>query len=729
MRALSGGLRPIVAKLTRTRASPSGTSRSALALRAWARLAFRTRLMLATGALFIVLVALRIHGSSIALAAAWWAPEEAREAFVAAPIVAGLEGAARAQAKKWLMTEPRRIRFDEWANEGTPYALAQFTHEPQFPLINRNVGAGQNMLVLPWAPVLHPVLVARPMTWGYLLLGPERGLAWSWWLQSLGCFVALFLLLELIVPGRPWLAVLGSFWFCSSAYVVCWSLWPAYVTGLGVFALLGVYWLTTSLRPAVILGSGLLAALAFSAFCMQLYPPWQVPLGYTFVAIFLGLLWRDRPAARVRHLLWLRLSALGLSLVTALLVLGLFFHATHDALVAFAESDYPGQRRLLGGDAPAWRLFGGFFNFFTKNFYAVTQEESPHDFNPSESAGFFLLLPAVVVAAIVSPRIRARLGPMVWALLPWVLLLGYFCVSEVPQWFAEVTLLGHAQGYRAQLALGLASIVCCIRLLAVSSGLPIDRETLRTAIVVFLICAGLYLWQGLELESRVHLFVRALPQPVMVVAVVAAALSALAAAGHSRAFAPVLVLGLLLTSGNFNPLAVGFPDWRKSELATAIRDVLATNDAVQGGAEPPLWLTYGGDYPSAGTLATLMGARSLGGVYYYPQPELWAPLDPKGKQRFRYNRFAITRLNYGELKSSRIEFQTRGPSLLTVTASPLNPKLWRMGARYVLTFGNEEGLARSKLELLNRGRNFAIWRIPAPRVPRGPRLVGSRPAP
>ncbi|MET0412607.1 MAG: hypothetical protein ABW217_14990, partial [Polyangiaceae bacterium] len=184
-----------------------------------------------------------------------------------------------------------------------------------------------------------------------------------------------------------------------------------------------------------------------------------------------------------------------------------------------------------------------------------------------------------------------------------------------------------------------------------------------------------------------------------------------------RSFALILVLGILVTSGNFNPLALGFPDWRKSELGTAIRDVLANDPAVQDGETPPLWLPYGGDYPSAGTLAVLMGARSLGGVYYYPQPELWAPLDPKGKERYRYNRFAITRLDYGQLRSSRIEFQTRGPSLLTVTASPLNPKLWRMGARYVLTFGDESALTRSKLELLHRGGNFAIWRIPAPRNP------------
>jgi hypothetical protein len=317
---------------------------------------------------------------------------------------------------------------------------------------------------------------------------------------------------------------------------------------------------------------------------------------------------------------------------------------------------------------------------------------------------------------------------VVWLSMAWLLGLGYFCVTEVPEWLASVTLLGHAQGYRAQLALGLASILCCIRLVAVAQGMPRDRETYRVALSVFLVCSGLYLWQCLDWETHVRLFARSVPQWVLAVAFIAALLSVLAALGYSRAFALLLVSAVLLTSANFNPLAVGFPDWRSSELAVAIRDVLAKDNRAPGDPAP-LWLTYGNRYPSSGTMAVLMGARALGGVYYYPQPDLWRPLDRKGRQRAKYNRFAITTLESGRIDSRQVDFRTNGPSLLTVFVSPLHPTLWHMGARYALTFGREGPLTEPPLKLLYRSeaRGFAIWRIPPPTVADPARVVRSPP--
>src|SRR5437870_2242417 len=83
----------------------------------------------------------------------------------------------------------------------------------------------------PWQfPVLHIATLARPATWGYFFLGGQRGLAWYWWFQVFACFTALYLLLVIVLKGHKGLAAFGSFWFCGSAYVVCWSLWPAHIT-------------------------------------------------------------------------------------------------------------------------------------------------------------------------------------------------------------------------------------------------------------------------------------------------------------------------------------------------------------------------------------------------------------------------------------------------------------------------------------------------------------------
>ena len=478
------------------------------------QLSFRARVLLVSAVLFAGLVAFEVHGSSMALAARTWAPDTAMQHFVASPLLRAMDPE---DAERWrvpLMAKPRHVLMDHWGRD-TLWSLAQFTHVPPFPVVNTNIGNGQNMLVMWWVPVSHLTTLARPMTWGYLLLGAQRGLAWAWWSQVFVCFGALYLLLELILPRRPWHAVLGAIWFCGSAYVACWSLWPAYLVGLGAAILVSVYSVLRSSRPWHIVASGAIAGLSFAGFVLQLYPPWQVPLGHTFLLLFIGLLWRDRPWTAWRHHGKVRCLGLCLALLCSGVILWSFVVSSADALHALANSEYPGNRRLVGGDCPLWRLFGGLYNAFTAE---VFTEET----NGSEASGFFLFLPAVLFAVTFSRRLRSGLGAIEWGLLSHSAFLTYYCVAQVPDWLASVTLMSRAQGYRAQIALGLSSIILSVRLLSLAAGLPRDRRAFATAVAVFVACAGFYFGQGVEFEANMHLFDGG-PRPAWVWAVSAKA--------------------------------------------------------------------------------------------------------------------------------------------------------------------------------------------------------------
>src|ERR1700690_4289531 len=161
---------------------------------AWfSHLSFRVRLLGAVWLLFAVLVALHIHGSSIALSAKLWAPQQAENHYLAQPILKALHGRAP-WLRDFLMAKSQAIRSDEWAIS-TMWSLAQFTHQPRFPVRNTNIGNGQNMLLISWVPVLHPASLVRPVTWGYLLFGAQAGLAWLWWFSPFFCFTMLYLAL------------------------------------------------------------------------------------------------------------------------------------------------------------------------------------------------------------------------------------------------------------------------------------------------------------------------------------------------------------------------------------------------------------------------------------------------------------------------------------------------------------------------------------------------------
>ena len=71
---------------------------------------------------------------------------------------------------------PQGIRSDDWALD-LPMIFSQLSHRPPFPVINRNIGTGMNMLLPIKAPVLYPTLLFQPGLWGFFV-GPAVGMSW-----------------------------------------------------------------------------------------------------------------------------------------------------------------------------------------------------------------------------------------------------------------------------------------------------------------------------------------------------------------------------------------------------------------------------------------------------------------------------------------------------------------------------------------------------------------------
>src|SRR4030095_7067607 len=278
-------------------------------------LTFRTKCLLSLWAFFIVLVAFGIHGASTGVTAEWWAPEKPYSGYLFNPSQNPSE-TGESWLQPLLMANARGIRWDELLVT-TPNALSQLAHRPRFPVVNTNIGEGQNMLLTPHAPVWHIVTLARPETWGYFFLGAQRGLAWYWWFRVFACFTVLQLLMEVILRGRQGLAAFGSFWFCASAYIVCWSLWPAQLVFFGALACLAAYHLLASQKRTTQLISGVLLGLGIPGFVMFLYPAWQVPIVYLFSFIFVGLFIRDKLYLSFKRVSMYRLLSLTIALALA----------------------------------------------------------------------------------------------------------------------------------------------------------------------------------------------------------------------------------------------------------------------------------------------------------------------------------------------------------------------------------------------------------------------------
>ncbi|WP_423814382.1 DUF7657 domain-containing protein, partial [Pseudomonas viridiflava] len=129
-----------------------------------------------------------------------------------------------------------------------------------------------------------------------------------------------------------------------------------------------------------------------------LYPPWQVSVGYVFIALLAGLVWRDRlyRGIRLEHLL-----AILLAVLIAGIVLISWWLSAQDAIHAMMRTVYPGQRHIeVGGNVPWHMILKGYTNLTA---LAYTENSTV---NQSEIASFYhYLLP---LATLFLLRARQR---------------------------------------------------------------------------------------------------------------------------------------------------------------------------------------------------------------------------------------------------------------------------------------------------------------------------------
>jgi hypothetical protein len=692
----------------------AAASHSRLRFLAWVRaLSFRARLLGGLWLCFAILVAFRIHGSSIALSAKWWAPQTGETHYLAQPILKTL-GIRDPTVREVLMAKSQAIRSDEWAIS-TLWSLAQFSHKPMFPVHNTNIGNGQNMLLVSWVPVLHPASIVRPVTWGYLLFGQQAGLAWLWWFSPFFCFTMLYLALELVFcQQRRFLPVLGAFWFTASAYTICWSNFPAYFVGFAAMGMVGAY----HLLAARTLARGIAAALVFgyaaAGFVVQLYPPWIVPLGYAFAAMLVGVVIRDQTWKGLPR----RQFALtgGLGIVVALGLVAIFIFAVFPELEALAHSAYPGRRRLNGGDYTLAQLFGAIYNFRTTRVAPL----GGGAFNASESSGFFMFLPTVLFAVMTMARIRRRMDIVGWLLLALGIVQVLYCRFHFPQWLVDVTFWSLTQGYRSQIAIGLVSIVLSLYLLRPDpDSKTLSRSEWATVAVVALATGAFYLWIGASLQHIRKLFPKTeifgggtIPVAVQLISALVVLQSILLVWGKRRIFTAVLTVELLVTAGNFNPLSVGFSPPTQSPLFKAVHEVVEDDRAA---GLDSLWLASGGPpEPLLGTVLSVMGARSLTGVQFHPQLSLWHRLDPIGAYEPVYNRYGEIAYYQLPLDDHHIKFTNPSDGAFNLHSSPINPYLRALGVRYIVTYAKDGQLSVPRFTRLYAGldRPFRIWRLP-----------------
>jgi hypothetical protein len=603
------------------------------------------------GALLAILLLslLRLHGFSLA---AWRA-----EVDGSAPVEVL---AGRAQA----------VRSDDYAAV-LPQILSQRAHEPAFPRINRLIGAGAcNMAVNYPMPIRDWTLLFRPTVWGYFL-NADFGLAWHWWTQTIGAWLLLFMVLSRIAPGRIGLAAAGAAALVVSPFFQYWSQNAGPSVAYPLAALLCALGLdrTRSRTAAGVFAAGLTACLLAWWLTFSFFP-YLVTMAWLTVFLYLGLRQPSPPdthppSTRARMLLILAAVA-----GAALLAL-LFIWQNQEAIRTALRSVYPGRRLAEGGEANLAELFRGWF-------LAWIYPDKRLGLEHLKRATCFCLFTPLSLALLGWRWFRTGQRPnrLQVALMAALLLFAVWYAAGLPAWLARPTGLTRVPPPRALLAIGLTDMFLLAAVLKEHAGQPSRQPFGWFAWAGW---AGLLLAEGLALHAI-------LPARTAGELVLAGSITWILGGlliFRPRAFLPALALSGILTTFPFNPLARGGADFiRHNPLSAAI---LEASEHARDRGITPVWIAYGRDRYDIvlPNLFRMLGLPSPGGVHPYPQPALWAILDPERAFESVWNRYAHVRFVLPDSPGA-MEIRLLQPDLLVVALHPEHPRFQALGITHVL---------------------------------------------
>ena len=529
---------------------------------------------------------------------------------------------SRSPSSTVLLGEPRGIRSDEWLVH-TPWMLSQMANGQ--PIANPNLGAGHSTL-LTSVPTGHVASKLQPEFWGFDLLGRDHGYSWLWMYKLFGLFTAMFLLLQVLTRSDMVVAALGAASIVLASFTQWWfsTNLPELLAGFAL-SLVGLAYVAQSAsRTGCVVGAVVLV-LGAATFVFQVYPPFQVVVGYVALAIILGLAADPSRRARFRVHAGTRVSCL----LVAAIVLGGVFHAfwvdaasTIDTMVHTA---YPGKRTTVGGDKAWWALFDGYFEA-----WRTGESHFPlPPTNASEASNFALFFPFVAIALLWRARV-ARPDGVIVALAAFCVLLAAWMMVPIGEAvavpLAKWSLLSFVPPHRALVGVGVGS---CLVVAAWIAWLRRQPAAVRLPYWVVVAFALSVLAAGLHLARIDGAYFTA---GRIALGVLVSTLAALAIARGSIAAYAAMVVLLALPAASVNPLSRGLAPLLDKP---AMRAVVAESRASGRGV---LWIV-----PGSFVLPQAMKANGIptfGGATYLPDAARMRVLDPDGGHSDVWNRYA-----------------------------------------------------------------------------------------
>lgn len=354
----------------------------------------------------------------------------------------------------------RMVRTDEWATS-TMYILSQGVGSDQFQYFDDELrGTTTDMFTLVNSPVKDILMIGKPFQIMFLLLGNDYGLSFYWYIRLVAMLLGSFEICMLLTNKKKRISLCGMLMITFSSAVQWWYCMDTLIWGQVILLLLNKFLETDKKSVKYLCGLGEIVAITSYAFV--LYPAWQVSFAYVFLVLFIWILIKN-----FKNGYKINLHDCAVIGVTLLCVAGLlvrWFMLSGDTIAAIMNTDYPGERREVGGGATI--LYAYFYNIFFAYKYCP---------NPCEASSMLSFYPLPILLSIVF-LVLNRKDKKHWKFLIPATVVSIFltiwCKWGFPEILAKLSLMSMTTAPRATIALGTIQIYMLIYLLG-----AMDKDT------------------------------------------------------------------------------------------------------------------------------------------------------------------------------------------------------------------------------------------------------------
>ena len=532
-----------------------------------------------------------------------------------------------------LLGKARAIRSDEFTVL-TPYYISQtyndFAKESDMVSITP-----QNMIIGYNAPVKDITVLAKPLDWGYMLLGKDYGLSWYWCMKfilifafALECMYILTKNKELSIVGAL-LVSLGpstQWWFAPHMPdVILWMM--ALLSTMYYYLKTDKTWLKNILM--------IIIPFIITEYAIALFPSFQVGLGiFAFVMLILLIIREKIPLFKdkqqnIRHIV--------LILITVSL-LGYFLITNKDALLAIMHTVYPGNRVILGGNHPFTSLFTDLTTIF------LPYHDITHSNNSEVSTyihfGFFIaiLYPAILKAMKKNKDKNLIIGNGMLIILT---LYALFMIIGFPEWLAKITFFSYIN--RMKMIFGL---ICVFFTIWGFDSIIKYRKDINP--IYYCFCAILFCFINalFILDGRLRVYMNSISYlfEIFIFFIILITLYF----KYDRISISLLIGLLLFGSLTINPIVLGTSDIYNHPSAKKIQEIAKKDKDAR-------WISYNSIVPQ--NYIIMNGAKSINAVNFYPDKKKWKIIDSKGKYEDKYNRYAHIQIIFTDTEQDNISIE------------------------------------------------------------------------